>query len=62
MVENEVNRVDKGSIEIVVAEKVEVVAEEVDGGQGIQELMVDHMVTLVHRVNENEGQSETGNQ
>jgi len=55
MVENEVNRIDKGSIEIVVAK-------EVDGGQGIQELMVDHMVTLVHRVNENEGQSETGNQ
>ena len=55
MVENEVNRIDEGSIDIVVAEKVDV-------GQGIQELMVNHMVTLVHRVNENEGQSETGNQ
>ena len=55
LVKDEVHRIDIRSVEIVVAKKVDVV-------QGVQELIVNHMVILVRRVYEDEGQSETGNQ
>jgi len=55
VVKNEANHIDEGSVEIVVAKMVDIV-------QGSQELIVNHVVTLVRRVNKDEGQSETGNQ
>jgi hypothetical protein len=54
LIENEIDCVDEGSVEVSVSKKVNVV-------QGIQELIVNHIVTLVHGVYEDEGQSETGN-
>ena len=55
LVENEVDCMDTGNVEVVVAKIANAI-------QGVQEPVVSHMMTLVHRVYENEGQSEKSNQ